>query len=72
MIIKIKLLKKFLNHFLIDINLDWKYKWEGGNSFVFDCVCLLHYKFHKINSNGGGLYIDCPDCIKKYPVYKKK
>ena len=25
-----------------------------GCNFVFDSVDLLHYKFHKINLNGGG------------------
>ena len=37
----------------------------NGSEFVFDYVHLLYYKCHKINLNGGGLYIDAPDWIKK-------
>ena len=35
-----------------------------GSKFVFDYVRLLHYKFHKINFNRGGSYIDSPFRIK--------
>ena len=31
--------------------------------FVFDYVQLLYYKFHKINFNCVGSYIDSPDWI---------
>ena len=27
------------------------------SEFVFDCIHLLYYKYHKINPNRGGLYI---------------
>ena len=32
--------------------------------FIFDRVYLLYYKYHKINTNRGGSYIDSPDRIK--------
>ena len=35
-----------------------------GREFVFDYVDLLNYKCHKINPNGGGLYIASPDWTK--------
>ena len=35
-----------------------------GGEFVFDYVQLLYYKFHKINTNCTGSYIDSPDSIK--------
>ena len=35
-----------------------------GSDFAFDYVQLLYYKFHKINPNSGGSYIDSPDWIK--------
>ena len=35
-----------------------------GSEFVFDYVPLLYYKYHKINPNRGGSYIDSPDWIK--------
>ena len=35
-----------------------------GSDFIFDCVHLLYYKFHKRNPNCGGSYIDSPDWIK--------
>ena len=34
------------------------------NEFVFNYVHSLYYKFHKINPNRSGSYIDFPDCIK--------
>ena len=34
------------------------------SEFDFDYVHLLFYKYHKINSNCGGSYIDSPDWIK--------
>ena len=36
-----------------------------GSESVFDYVHLLYYKFHEINPNRGGSYIDSPDWIKK-------
>ena len=46
------------------------------SKFVFDYVHLLYYKYHKINLNRGGSYIDFPDWIKnkkatKNPINKK-
>ena len=47
-----------------------------GSEFVFDYVHLLYYKYHKINPNFAGLYIDCPHWLKSIkakinPVNKK-
>ena len=36
----------------------------NGKEFVIDYVHLLYKKFHKINPNRGGSYIDSPDWIK--------
>ena len=35
-----------------------------GSEFVFNYVQLLYYKFHKINPNRGGSYMDSPDWVK--------
>ena len=35
------------------------------SDFIFDCVHLFYYKYHKINPNRGGSYLDSPDWIKK-------
>ena len=35
-----------------------------GSEFLFDYFQLLYYKWHKINQNRGGSYIDSPDWIK--------
>ena len=35
-----------------------------GSQFVFDYVKLLYYKYHKMNLNRGGSYIDSLDWIK--------
>ena len=35
------------------------------SDFIFDCVNLSYYKFHKVNFKGGGSYIDSPDWIEK-------
>ena len=35
-----------------------------GSEFVFDYVPLLYYKYHKINANRGGSYLDSRDWIK--------
>ena len=47
----------------------------NGSQFIFDYVHLLYYKCHKINLNGGGSHIGCPDWIKKAkinPINKNK
>ena len=42
-----------------------------GSEFVFDCVQLLHYKFHYINPNRGGSDIDSLYNVKnKKPTIK--
>ena len=46
------------------------------NEFVFNYFQLLYYKFHKINLNRGGSYIDSSDWIKNKkasinPINKK-
>ena len=41
-----------------------------GSGFFFDCVHLLYYKYHEINSNLDGSYIDSPDWIKSKKVTK--
>ena len=35
-----------------------------GCDFVFDYVHILYYKYHKINPNRGGSYIESSDWIK--------
>ena len=35
-----------------------------SSDFIFHCVNLLHYKFHKINLNRGRPYINFPDLRK--------
>ena len=47
-----------------------------GSTFIFDCVNLLYYKYHKINPNLVGSYTDSPDWIKSKksiinPINKK-
>ena len=36
-----------------------------GSDFIFDCVNLLYYKFHKINFKHSDSYIDSTGQIKK-------
>ena len=48
----------------------------NGSEFVFGYIHLLYYKYHKINPNHGGSYIDSPDWIKNKkktinPINKK-
>ena len=38
----------------------------GSSDFLFDCVHLLYYKYHKINLKHSGSYIDSPN----YIIYK--
>ena len=47
-----------------------------GSDFIFVCVHLLCYKYHKINKSCGVSYIDSPDWIKNKkstinPINKK-
>ena len=47
-----------------------------GSDFAFDYVRILYYKYHKINPNCGGSYIDFPYRIKNKkatidPINKK-
>ena len=47
-----------------------------SSQFVFVYAHLLYYRFHKINTNRGGSYIDSPDWIKNKkasinPINKK-
>ena len=47
-----------------------------GSEFVFDYAHLLYYKYHKIDFNSGGSYIDSPDWIRNEkatikPINKK-
>ena len=39
-----------------------------GSEFVFDYVHLLYCKYHKINPNRSGLYIDSPDLTKNKKI----
>ena len=41
------------------------------SAFVFDCVNLLHCKYHKITLKCGGSYIVSPDWIKKQKSNRK-
>ena len=67
------MLKNVLDHSLIDMKMKKSMK---GSEFVFNYVHLLYYKFHEINSNCGGSYIDSPYWIKNKkaainPINKK-
>ena len=66
---------KLWNSFLIQLKIDIKINWNQWK-VVFDYVQLLYYKFHKINPNQVGPYIDCADWIKNKkatinPINKK-
>ena len=41
-----------------------------GIDFIFDCVRLLYYKYHNINLNRCGSYIDSPDWTKNKKATK--
>ena len=43
-----------------------------GSEFVFDYLHLMYYKYHKINPNCGGSYLDPPDSIKNINKKDKK
>ena len=40
-----------------------------GSDFIFDCVKLLHYKFHKINLKCGGSSTDFISFINLFHLY---
>ena len=42
-----------------------------GSEFVFNYAHLLYYKYHKINLNRDGLYVDSLDWIKNKKSNKK-
>ena len=58
-----KLLKSFLNHFLIDTKLRWKHQWEVVILFLIVFIYCISNAI-KINPNRGRPYIDFPDWIK--------
>ena len=39
-----------------------------SSEFVFDCIQLLYYKYHKVNLNRRGSYVDSPDSIKEKKI----
>ena len=51
-----KLFESLLNRYQIGLETSMR-----GNDFVFDCVCLLYCKCHKINFKWDESYIDSPD-----------
>ena len=66
-----KLLKSLLNRHQNNLE-----KLMKDSEFVFDYVCALYYKCHKINLNRSGSYIGSTDLIKKKkttinPINKK-
>ena len=54
-----KLVKPFQNKYQNNLEESMQ-----GSEFAIGYVHLLYYKFHKINPNHGGSYIDSPDWIK--------
>ena len=66
-----ELLQSRLSSYRIGLETSMKY-----NEFVFDFVHLLYYKYHKINPNQGGSYLNTLNWIKNKkatinPVNKK-
>ena len=55
-----KISKLFVSRYQIDLEDSIK-----DSDFVFNCVNLLHCKYHKITLKCGGSYIVSPDWIKK-------
>ena len=55
-----KLLQLLLSRYQSWLETSMKY-----NDFIFDCVHSLYYKYHEINANSCGPYINSPDWIKK-------
>ena len=47
-----ELLQSLLSRYRVGLETSIK-----GSEFVFDCIHLLYYKYHKTNPNRGGLYI---------------
>ena len=56
----IKLLQLLLSRYQSWLETSMKY-----NDFIFDCVHSLYYKYHEINANSCGPYINSPYWIKK-------
>ena len=54
-----EIFESFVKRFTIRLETSIK-----GNSFIFDCINLLHYKCHKINLNHSRSYIYSPNWIK--------
>ena len=55
-------MEEILNHFLIDINLDWKHKREV---VFYLCMCIfITVQMSQKNPNCGGSYIDSPEWVK--------
>ena len=40
------------------------------SDFIFDCIISLYYKFHKVNLNNSGSYVDSPDWMKSKKARK--
>ena len=56
---------KVIKNFLIHLKIDTKNNLQlmRDSAFVFDYVQLLNYRYHKINLNQGGSYVDSLDWI---------
>ena len=59
------LLKNSLIHFIQNIVQDGLETSMKGSVFIFDSVQLMYYKYHKVDFECSGSYIDSPDWIKK-------
>ena len=55
-----ELFESLLSRYQIDLETSMR-----GSDFFFDSVQLSYHNCHKVNSKGGGSYIDSPDWIKK-------
>ena len=49
-------ISKYINKYQIGLE-----KSLRGGDFIFDCVHLLYYKFHKIHFKRGESYVDSSD-----------
>ena len=54
-----ELFESLLNRYQIELETSMR-----GSDFIFHCVHLLHYKYHKVNFKRGGSYIDSSDWNK--------
>ena len=54
-----KLLGSHVNRYWIGLETSMR-----GSDLIFDCVDLLHYRYHEINPNSGGWYKDSPAWVK--------